>query len=301
VTAATPPPSFTLVLPDDTQLSGPVVDLRGRPTAPPRSALVRAVRAGGPVPEPAPAVLGPPPGPAHDHVGLLRTDRSFDRRAALAALAAARGVQTPHDPALATARRRLRAMSASPLDTSELREARRRAAEAGSQTERLRERVATIRGRVTALRAANDDVDKRVLEDAEDSLAAATRRLSEVSTRRVAAGQRLALLEARARNARDDRERRLRLEDRIGNLERAQRDARVAAVAPAFAAARDRIATRVSTGGDTVSRSTALTGALAAGRLAPPRAPLVVAPDVVAFLGGVAAAADALAAPLLVR
>ncbi|MFB6250455.1 MAG: hypothetical protein ABEI27_01995 [Halobellus sp.] len=300
MTAATTRLSFTLVLPDGTQLSGPIVDLRGWPTAPTRTALVRAVHAGSPVPETAPAVLGQAPGPAYEHVGLLRPGRSFDRRSALASIAVARGIETPQDSALASARRQLRA-APTPLDTSELREARRRAAEAGSKTERLRERVATIRGRVTALReATGDDADLSALADAEDSLAAATRRLSEVSTQRVAARQRLALLDARARSARDDRDRRLQLEDRIGNLERARRDARVSAVEPAFVAARQRIASRVSSH-DTAPRSDALIDALAAARLTPARAPIVVAPDVVALLGGVAAAADVLTGPLLIR
>lgn len=299
--------AFRLRLPDGRCFPGPVVDLRALPRPPSRRALVDAVRAGGPVGAESPAIHAPAPGPAHDHVAHLTVDAAIDRRTALADVAAARGVETAHDAALDEARRELRAAAPKPVDAAALRRARRRAAEAGSETERLRERAATVRGRVTALRDADEtDATADALAAAESSLSEATRRLSEVATERVAAEQRLSDLEARARTARDRRGARLRLEDRVENEKRAVRAARVAAVEDAFAAARRLVATRLDVDAvpdaDVVGDPSGdLVEALAVARLAPLRAPVVAASAIVAALGGADAAAELLSAPLVVR
>jgi hypothetical protein len=304
-------------LPDGRIYEGPTVDLRGIDPAEPSEttlsppALRRAIRAGCPAPPDAPAVYAPSPGRVHAHVARLARDVSLRRRPALAAVAAARGIETPYDDDLAAARRTLRESEAAVPDVAQLREARRRAAEAGSETDRLRERVATIRGRVNALREERGDdgaVGGEVgdaetpLSEATRRLSEATRQLSEVATERVAADQRLALLEKRAREARDERDARLRLEDRVGNLERAAREARVAAVADEFHSARRGLASRLpgerSAG---ASLSEGLRDALAIARIAPLRAPVVATGEVVAALGGVDPAFVYLDAPLVVR
>ncbi|WP_435183062.1 hypothetical protein [Halobellus sp. EA9] len=297
--------TFQVLLADGSRFSGPVVDLRDRPERPPRRALVDAVRAGGPVPTDSPAIHAPAPGPAHAHVALLTAEAGIDRRSALAAVAAARGVETGHDGSLTAARRALRDAPSAPVEAAELREARRRAAEVGTETERLRERVATIRGRVTALRDAEaTDATAEALAAAEASLSETMRRLSEVATERIAAEERLSLLTARARSVRDRRAARLRLQDRVGNEERAVRAARVAAVEDDFATARRRVIAGMDAGPGEDRTPTdepeALADALAAARLAPVRAPVIVAPDVVARLGGAEATAALLAAPLVI-
>jgi hypothetical protein len=285
-----------LRLPDGTELAGPVVDLRDADADVSPAAVHDAIRFGCPTRPGRPTVHAPPPTRVHAHVGHLTPGASVDRRAALAAVGAATGIDTPHDADLAAVKASLRAVSVPAVDDAELRAARRRAAEAGSETDRLRERVATLRGRVAARR--EDGADDAAAE-AEASLSEATRTLSEASTERVAATQRLATLEERARRARDAREERLRLEDRAGNLRRARRAALADAVASEFREARARIGSvldaRPATGPDAGLRD-----ALAVAAVAPLRAPVVVAPDVVTALGGSDAAFERLDVPLVI-
>ncbi|SEF96476.1 DUF7856 family protein [Halobellus limi] len=296
---------FVIRLPDGTTEDGPIADLRGADASvvPTPSQLRRAICGGCPGPSDAPIVHAPAPGRAHVHVARLAAETTVRIRPALAAVAAAHGVETPHDDDLADAIGSLRSLPPAPVADADLRNARRRAAEAGAETERLRERVATVRGRLTALRdgAAGDD---EALTAAEASLSEPTRRLSEVATERVAAAQRLALLEERARRARDRREARLRLEDRIGNLERAVRAARVDAVADDFRDARRALAAlNRDVDGDTAvfEATSELLDALAVVRVAPIRAPIVVDPEVAAAFGGPRRAFEALDAPLVIR
>ncbi|MFD1598661.1 ELKS/Rab6-interacting/CAST family protein [Halobellus rarus] len=296
---------FAIRLPDGTTESGPIADLRDADASvvPAASQLQRAIRCGGPNPPDGPAVHAPPPGRVHAHVARLASDTTVRTRPALAAVAADRGVETPHDDDLADAIRSFRALSPAPVCDADLRTARRRAAEAGAETERLRERVATVRGRVTALRDGGS-ADDEALTAAEASLSEATRRLSEVATERVAAAQRLALLEERARSARDRRETRLRLEDRIGNLERAVRAARIDAVADDFRDARHALAALSRDADSDVDFSGIASGlldALTVVRIAPIRAPVVAAPEVTAAFGGPRPAFEALDSPLVIR
>ncbi|WP_144905026.1 DUF7856 family protein [Halobellus captivus] len=304
---------FALRLPDGTVQRGPVVDLREGAvgTALSLHRLRRAIRDGRPTGPEAPAVSSPPPGATHAHVARLAFDTRIRTRAALAAVAFDRGVETPHDDDLLEAARSLRSHSPAPIDDGELRDARRKAAEAGAETDRLRERVATVRGRVTALREAAADDARRSPEtdegvaDAETALSDATRRLSEAATERVAATQRLKLLEAQARNARDGRNTRISLEDRLENCRRKVRAARVDAVSDEFHAARRETVRRVH--GLDEAASDALptdvpefVDALAVARIAPIRAPVVVAGDVVGAFGGADAAFEWLDAPLVI-
>jgi hypothetical protein len=293
------PPAVALRLPGGERFEGPTIDLRGVDAGVPDGSIADAIRAGCPTRPDRPAVHAPAPTAVHPHVARLDPDADPDREAALAAVGAARGIRTEHDADLAAVRESFRSLSPPPVDESALRAARRRAAEAGSETERLRERVATLRGRVTALR---EDGDDDAVADAEASLSAAARDLSEAATERVAARQRLSALEDRAQEARDVRERRLRLADRVGNLERAVRSARVDAVTPEFRDARRRIG-RLLDGsfGEGDRTRSGLRDALAVAAIAPLRAPVVVAGAVVSALGGRTVVEAQLGGPLVLR
>ena len=291
-----------LRLPDGTEFEGPIVDLRGVDADVPTASISDVVRAGCPTRPDRPTVHAPPPTPVHTHICHLTVEISIDRRAALAAVGTAHGVETSHDAELDRVKQSLRELSIPTVDDDELRAARRRAAEAGAETERLRERVATLRGRVAARRSdANGD---DALAEAEASLSEATRNLSEASTERVAATQRLAALEDRTRQARDAREERLRLEDRVGNLRRARRAALADAVEPDFRDARSRIDSALDgwTGApdDGADAEPDLRDALATAVIAPLRAPVVVAPDIATALGGPDATFERLGVPLVV-
>jgi hypothetical protein len=91
-------------------------------------------------------------------------------------------------------------------------------ARAGDDEERLRERVATLRGQLQAHRDAG-----RETSDVRQQLDETVTRLAEVETERIAAEQALVRAEREATSARTVRERRLRLQDRAANLRRASR------------------------------------------------------------------------------
>lgn len=154
-----------------------------------------------------------------DHVGVVAPGMSLDRRQLLVAVARSKEVTTTVDDELRTARERL-------VDPGEpvpsLSDARRRVAEAEAALDAQRERVATLRGRLQA----TDD------GDVAEEYRAAIRALSEAETERAAAGEALANVRGRAREARDEREKRLLLEDQVANLERRARDELVESVRP---------------------------------------------------------------------
>ncbi|MFT4881669.1 MAG: hypothetical protein ACI9HI_001681 [Salinirussus sp.] len=168
------------------------------------------------------AVDCPPPGPVHGYVSPVREGMGLRVRTALAAAARSRGLTTPHDETLASVRGRLAALT---VETTTDTAARRETAEAATDTDRLRERVAAARGRLQAVREAGGDV-----ATASDDLRTAVRELSEAETRAAAAAERLEAAGEREREARDRLERRRRLQDRAANLEREARAALVAQV-----------------------------------------------------------------------
>ena len=156
----------------------------------------------------------------YDHVAVIAPGMSLDRRAALSATARSLGMTTSVDEELRTARERLSETGTTvPSPVA----ARRRLAETEADLERQRERVATLRGR---LEAAGDD-------DARSEYRASVRELTELETEQFAARERLEAARTEARKARDDRERRLELQDRVDNLERAARAELIEAVRPA--------------------------------------------------------------------
>lgn len=169
--------------------------------------VVRAVR------DPADdRVRCPQPGAIHEHVGVVRTGESLARRQLLAMVALSRGRRPAVLDDLAAARRRLEEHASEAPDR---RTARERVATTEGNRERLRERVARLRGEVQARREAGLDAD-----GARERLREAAQELSELSTARAAATQRLATARDRDRDSVDERRHRLRLEDRVANLER---------------------------------------------------------------------------------
>lgn len=222
------------------------------------------------------------PGPIHDRIGHVRPGMAVAVRTALATAARSRGRSAPQDEQYAEVQAELAALS--PPDAS-TETARRTLATAGEETATLRERVAELRGRVQALR--ERDLDPSAVEA---ELTATVRALSEAETERVAARQRLDAAVAAAREARTVRDRRLTLEDRAANLERAARAHLVEQVAADYERA------VAATPWDTPSDPFAVdevTAALAIGRVAALRAPVVVECDRFGDATSVAAWLDA--------
>jgi hypothetical protein len=230
----------------------------------------------------------PDPGPVHDRVGVVREGAGPWLRGALAAAARSLGERAPQDDEIASLRSRLADRDRPDLGLSA---ARRRLAAAGDEEERLRERVATLRGRVDALAEAGAETAR---ETAADDLAAATRALTEAETERIAAEQRLDALEERAREARDRREERLGLEDRLANRERAAREHLAGAVYDRFRAAVATLPGEGAAGAEPGAYEGDPTlAALAAVRVADVDAPVVVATDRLGDAGRTAARLDA--------
>jgi hypothetical protein len=271
------------VIVDGRSYEGRAIDLTG--TGVSAAAVVESVGAADP-----PIYLDcPAPGDVHEHVRRLPPE-TFDRRAALAAAARALGHTSPARAALDDARSELADLSAPAVDVDA---ARRRVAETGETEDHLRERVAELRGRLQARRETGADTTA-----VEAQLNEATSRLAEAETERIAAEQALERAETVARDARDSRERRLELEDRVANREREVRRDLAAAVWDRF-----RAALQVVPGTATVGATPGtydgdrVTAALAVARLAPIDAPVVV--DGLDRIDGAEAAASILEAPVI--
>lgn len=249
--------------------TGRAVDLRETAFRP--EDIATAIRGDGPD---GLAVECPTPGPVHDRVGVVRHGLDLSVRGALAAAARTRGLRAPQDDELAAVRDELDALDTPEVD---LADARRRAAEADGAEAEARERVATLRGRVRALREADADPG-----DAAADLREATRRLADVETERIAAEQSLGRARERARTARERRRERLRLRDRADNLRRAARVHLADAVRDEFERARQAV------GGDD-----AVAAALAVLRVADLSAPAILACDRFERPGAAAAWLDA--------
>lgn len=262
----------------DRERSGRAVDLAA---AVDPARVVAAVRTGDG------AVECPEPGPAHDHVGLVEPGMTLRRRAALAAAARSRGLEAPQRDELARVREELATLD--PPDVA-LAAARERAAEAGDERARLRERVAALRGRVQALRDAGAET---ATAEAEAELAETAAALAEVETERAAAEQALERARDRARDARDARERRLRLEDREANLERAARAWLADEVRPAVDAV---VPDTPGASAEAFADARPVTATLAVARVADLAAPVVLACHRFASASG---AADWLDAPVI--
>lgn len=246
-------------------------------------AVARAVRDGSAA---GVRVSCPDPGPAHEHVGVVRPGTTVRVRTALAAAARSRGLTAPEDEALSQARTDLAEVTVP--DPPDVAAARRRLAGTESAVAECRERVAALRGRVQAAREADRDVSELRAD-----LSAATRELSETETERAAAREAVERAERRARETRDARERRRRLQDRVGNLERAARERLVDEVRAEYA---DAMATLPGQTPADPFEADGPAAALAVGRVATLCAPVVLACD---RFGSPSAAADWLDAPVV--
>lgn len=178
----------------------------------------------------------PRPGPLHEHVGFVRPDAPVARRRLLAVVALSEGCRPAVLDDLDAARQQLEEHTSRGTDR---RAARERVAAIEDDREQLRERAARLRGEVRARREAGLDVD-----DTRARLKETARELSEVATERAAATQRLVRQRERARDDDDARRRRLRLEDRVANLEREARATLAEVVEPRVAAALARLTDR---------------------------------------------------------
>lgn len=208
----------------------------------------------------------PAPGDLWEHVGCISPGMAVGTRAALAAAARSRGLRAPQDEQRRAVLERRAGIEVDPVETAPL---RRRLAEASGETDRLRERVARLQGRVQAARA-----DGGEAADEEDELATAIRRLSERETERAAARQALDRARTGRRAARDAREERRRLADRAANLGRAARRHLADLLEAEFRAA---VADVPGTGAPMDPFETdPVTRALAVARVGNPRAPLVL-------------------------
>ena len=146
-------------------------------------------------------------------LGRVPTGTSLQRE--LAAAARSRG----HESSVRDECRRLSdEIAAIEVESVDLTAARRRVAAASGEEERLKERVAALRGDVRARRAVEADTDE-ALGDLETAAA----ELADAQTERIAAEQALERARERVAVARDERERRLELEDRLRNRQREAR------------------------------------------------------------------------------
>ncbi len=208
------------------------------------------------------------PGPLFERAGTITPDVTVELRPALATVARQRGLESARESELTAVREELAALSPDARDATA---ARREVASAGDAERKLAERVATLRGRLQE-RDGSDELAAR-LDDA-------VTELSEVRTERIAAEERLARDRDRARELRNRRERRLELQDRERNLERAIRADLAAAVYPAFAEVLATVPGPARPGDSAAAfRGDAVTAALALARLSPSTAPIVLGVD----------------------
>ena len=157
-------------------------------------------------------------------LGRIPTGTSLRRE--LAAAARSRG----NESSVRDECRRLRdEIAAIEIDSPDLAAARRRVAAASGEEDRLKERVATLRGDVRARRAVEAETDAAL-----DDLETAAAELSDAQTERIAAEQALERARQHAAAARDERERRLELEDRLQNRRREGRRELATDLYPAF-------------------------------------------------------------------
>ncbi|VTT86630.1 hypothetical protein DM2_2668 [Halorubrum sp. DM2] len=157
-------------------------------------------------------------------IGQVPTDAGLRRQ--LAAAARSRGQTASVAAEIDGIESELASIEIEPVD---LTAARRRVAETTGEIERLKERVAALRGDARARRAVDADADAAL-----DDLETAAAELSAAQTEAIAAEQALERARAEAARARDERRRRLRLRDRLRNRRRAARRELSEAVYPAF-------------------------------------------------------------------
>ena len=164
-------------------------------------------------------------------VGRVPTGSGLRRE--LAAAARTLGLSSSIEDELIEVRDALAAIEVEPVD---LDAARRRVAAASGEEERLKERVAALRGGVRARREMKAETDETQVEtdEALSDLESAAAELSAAQSERIAAEQALQRARERAADARDARERRLELRDRLRNRRRDARRELAREVYPGF-------------------------------------------------------------------
>jgi hypothetical protein len=256
--------------------------------------LNQTVCAGAPTLSERLSIYSPPPTSVREYIGILSPDPDIKRRDALITIGRLCGVKTPYDSSLKTVQSAIDQLEISSVP--DITTARRRVADAGADVERLRERVAMLRGQMAVYRETDVTTD---ITNAEIALKNAIRTLSEASTEEIAATQRLTQLIDIARTARDCKEKRLSLIDRRQNLKRHIR----AEIFDVMKAEFDRvrqvpwIAERIDGNNN---YTTALADAIAILSLAPLRAPLIVAESVATAFDGISALAIRINATIIV-
>ena len=162
--------------------------------------------------------------PAEDIFNRIPTGTTL--RTELAAAARSRGLTSSRGVELEAICDSLAAIAPKSVD---LDTPRRRVAEANGREDRLKERVATLRGDVRARREVEAEIDERLEE-----LESAAAELASAQTERIAAEQALERALEQASRARDERERRLELRDRLENKRRDARRELANKIYPAF-------------------------------------------------------------------
>lgn len=210
------------------------------------------------------------PPAVHERVGCLHPEMGLHVRTALAEAARARGLSTRFDREIRTLTERLSKLTVERVEPTD---ERRAVAAARTTTERLAEEVAETRGELIARREGDGETDAVAAEFRE-----AARDLSEAETTAAAASQNLDRRRREARAARDRLERRLALEDDLGNLRRQARAALVDRVRAAYGSAVVRVPGAPEPVSDPFDVDP-VPAALAVARLAAFDAPVVLACD----------------------
>jgi len=218
----------------------------------------------------------PTAAPVRDPAAVLgRLPTGTTLHTELAAAAYSKGHRSSYATELESLRAAIDAIDPATVDLTEPR--RRLAAATGEET-RLAERVAAARGELRARREVGGETDA-----AHEALETAAAALAAAQTTRIAAEQALGRARERAAASRDERERRLRLQDRFENRRRAARCELAQAVYPAF---RDALAALppgdpdAAGDGPTDYAGSPLVGSVAAVRVATLEGPVVLEPDV---------------------
>ena len=216
--------------------------------------------------------------PVPDPIEVLgRIPTGTTLRTELAAAARSQGLTSSFAAELSTLHESIESIEIPSVD---LEGARRQLAEATGEEERLKERVAEARGNVRARREVDADPTESIAD-----LEAAAAELSAARTERIAAEQALDRARERAATARDRRERRLALRDRLENRRRDARSELADRAYPAFCEALSAVPAGPSADpGDAPSayEGTSLAASFAAVRIAKIDGPVALGPDAAA-------------------
>lgn len=175
------------------------------------------------------SIAAPTPSDLYEHVGHIHPEMGLRTRTALAKAARTRGLDTPQDDAIEAARERLSRLGSKGDESANREQLRHNAAMAQRETERLRERVAMLRGRLQERQDAG-----RQTESIAADLESAVAKLSAAETEAHAAREELEQARSRARDHRDTELDRFAVAEELANLERKSRSSLVDQLEPAY-------------------------------------------------------------------